>query len=37
VKVPKPVLKSARQLAKTRGEHLDDVVTSALQTYLDGG
>lgn len=35
VKVPKPVLKAARQRAKTRGEQLDDVVAAALQTYAE--
>lgn len=34
VKVPKTLLKSAAQVAKTRGEKLDDVVTSALQGYV---
>jgi hypothetical protein len=34
VKVPKSLLKSATQVAKTRGEKLDDVVTLALQGYV---
>ncbi len=37
VKVPKHVAKSAKQLAKVRGERLDDVVSAALQAYVDGG
>jgi hypothetical protein len=35
VKVPKPLLKSARQAAKARGETLDDVVLAALHHYVD--
>lgn len=34
VKVPKTVAKDAKQVAKARGESLDDVVTSALQAYV---
>jgi hypothetical protein len=34
VKVPKTLLKQAKQVSKTRGESLDDVVTSALQVYV---
>ncbi len=34
VKVPKTLLKSASQVAKSRGEKLDDVVTMALQGYV---
>ena len=37
VKVPKPVAKSAKRLAKVRGERLDDVVAAALQAYVDRG
>jgi hypothetical protein len=35
VKVPKALLKSAKRQAKTRGDSLDDVVSTALQSYLD--
>ncbi len=35
VKVPKPVLKAARQRAKSRGEQLDEIVSSALQAYTE--
>ncbi len=35
VKVPKQVAKSARQLAKVRGDNLDDVVAAALQAYVE--
>lgn len=34
VKVPKPLLKTARQQAKTRQDDLADVVTAALQDYV---
>lgn len=34
VKVPKTLLKSATQVAKARGEKLDDIVTTALQGYV---
>lgn len=34
VKVPKALLKSAAQVAKARGEKLDDLVTVALQGYV---
>lgn len=34
IKVPKPLLKSARRAAKARGEALDDVVADALEQYL---
>jgi hypothetical protein len=37
VKVPKTLLKSAAQVAKTRGDRLDDVVASALQGYVGRG
>jgi hypothetical protein len=36
VKVPKGLLKSAKQAAKARGDVLDDVVAVALQRYVDG-
>ncbi len=35
VKVPKALLKTAKGVAKTRGESLDDVVSTALQSYAD--
>ncbi|TXH33367.1 MAG: hypothetical protein E6Q91_00230 [Actinobacteria bacterium] len=35
VKVPKALLKSVKRQAKTRGDSLDDVVSTALQSYLD--
>ncbi len=34
VKVPKTVLKDAKNAAKARGDSLDDVVASALKTYV---
>jgi hypothetical protein len=34
VKVPRTLLKHAKQVSKARGETLDDVVTSALQVYV---
>lgn len=36
VKVPKYLVKSAKQRAKSRGDRLDDVVTAALLNYVDG-
>ena len=35
VKVPKSLAKSAKQVARTRGERLDDVVTAALMNYIE--
>ncbi|MFN8183287.1 MAG: hypothetical protein U0R23_02570 [Candidatus Nanopelagicales bacterium] len=35
VKVPKPLAKSAKQLARVRGDSLDDVVAAALQAYVE--
>lgn len=37
VKVPKTLVKSAKQVAKARGDSLDDVVTTALQGYVNRG
>ncbi|MFN8128586.1 MAG: hypothetical protein U0R28_07310 [Candidatus Nanopelagicales bacterium] len=34
VKLPKPLLKAARQAAKTRKEDLQDVVETALREYV---
>lgn len=34
VKVPKALIKSANEVAKARGDKLDDVVSSALQGYV---
>lgn len=36
VKVPKYLVKSAKERAKFRGDSLDDVVTAALLKYIDG-
>ncbi len=36
VKIPKAVAKSAKQVARARGERLDDVVTAALMNYIEG-
>ena len=33
--VPKALLKSVKRQAKARGDSLDDVVSTALQSYLD--
>jgi hypothetical protein len=37
VKVPKPLAKSAKQVAKVRGDRLDDVVVAALKGYVERG
>jgi hypothetical protein len=35
VKVPKALVKSVKREVKVRGDSLDDIVSAALQTYLD--
>jgi hypothetical protein len=37
VKLPKPLAKSAKRVARVRGDLLDDVVAAALQGYVERG